>query len=247
MQKLFTAFMGLLLVFFANIVQAKPHILSQSKQLMVVTTSDWNANTGQMQRFERKNTKSPWIAVGDPLPVAVGKKGLAWSALGPEGSNGFVKKEGDRKTPAGIFTIGTAFGFGPGYIKNIKLPYQQLVQTSICVNDPTSKYYNHIVNTAKIKKPDWKDAETIRQMPEYMWGMVINYNTQKPVPGAGSCEFIHIWKQPTKAGRGGVALAENNVEELITWVNPAKKPVIVIMPRDQYSHWHRIWGLPKIS
>src|SRR5215471_12633129 len=73
-----------------------------STQLIVVTTSDWNAVDGKLQRYERAVPRGDWKAVGGPIQVVVGKNGLGWGsgifsadALRVGGSDDPVKKEGD--------------------------------------------------------------------------------------------------------------------------------------------------------
>lgn len=232
----------------ANSASLNPSEINYSKQLLVVTTKNWNAVNGQMQRYERKNKRHSWKAVGAPIPIVVGKNGLAWNpALKQEEKlKGPTKREGDLRAPAGVFAVGPAFGFAPGYIKNIKLPYTQLIGTSVCVDDPNSKFYNQLLNTDKIHHPDWRRSEQMRQMPEYLWGINIAYNTPQPVVGNGSCVFMHIWKQPSggMGTEGCVAMAEPNVEELLTWLTPAKKPLIVMMPLQQYKTLQKNWHMP---
>lgn len=224
-----------------------PESLNSSKQLLVVTTSNWNTVDGQLQRYERRNYHSVWEPVGTPIPIVVGKNGLGWNPKFKQHYHlsGPIKQEGDSRAPAGIFPIGPAFGFAPGYIKNIKLPYIQLMATSVCVDDPKSKFYNKIVNSTKIKHPDWQSGEQMRQLPEYLWGMSIDYNTEKPTPNAGSCIFLHIWKQPNQGTVGCVAMAEPNVEQLITWINPRGKPLIVMLPQAEYKILEKTWHLPN--
>jgi hypothetical protein len=52
--------------------------LAPSTQLIVVTTADWNAVDGHLQRYERARIRDAWTAVGEPIPIVVGKTGLAW-------------------------------------------------------------------------------------------------------------------------------------------------------------------------
>ena len=51
-------------------------VLSGSSQLIVVTTADWNATAGTMQRYEKRLLR--WRAVGPPIDIVIGRTGLAW-------------------------------------------------------------------------------------------------------------------------------------------------------------------------
>src|SRR5437588_11646073 len=84
--------------------------LATSTQVVVVTTSDWNAAEGTLQRFDRDGPEKKWKAVGEAFPVVVGKNGLGWgSGVMPtdkvRAASDPVKKEGDGKAPAGIFLL----------------------------------------------------------------------------------------------------------------------------------------------
>src|SRR5437660_167118 len=81
--------------------------LASSTQVVVVTTSDWNAAEGTLQRFERAGPEKKWRAVGEAFPVVVGKNGLGWgsgvmSTDKVRAASDPIKKEGDGKAPAGV-------------------------------------------------------------------------------------------------------------------------------------------------
>src|SRR5215210_9216047 len=78
-----------------------PAPLVRSRQLLVVTTRDWDAVGGTLRRFERRGAQGRWTRVGADVPVVVGRTGLAWGAglTGTEGAAGPRKREGDGKAP----------------------------------------------------------------------------------------------------------------------------------------------------
>src|SRR5690348_13994507 len=84
------------------------------KKLIVVTTPDWNAVEGTLIRYERRGHE--WIKVSEPIPVVVGRAGMAWDPAltreNPDRYPGPVKHEGDGRSPSGVFALkdGT-FGF----------------------------------------------------------------------------------------------------------------------------------------
>ena len=65
------------------------------RKLVTVVTADWQATTGELQRWQRSGTR--WRAVGAPIAVVVGKSGLKQ----PDD-----KREGDGASPAGRFVLG---------------------------------------------------------------------------------------------------------------------------------------------
>ena len=54
----------------------KSDALARSTQMIVVTTSDWNAVEGRLRRYERATVYEKWRVVGDPISIVVGKNGL---------------------------------------------------------------------------------------------------------------------------------------------------------------------------
>ena len=81
-------------------------------QLVLVTTADWNATQGRLQRYLFEGGR--WLAVGAPVEVSIGRNGAAWGRglRATPSDGGPLKREGDGRAPAGLFAIGTAFGYG---------------------------------------------------------------------------------------------------------------------------------------
>jgi hypothetical protein len=148
--------------------------------------------------------------VGEPIPIVVGSKGMGWGiGLIDAGQPGVrfepepIKIEGDGKSPAGVFALGTAFGYAAQPPPGLKLPYLVLAPSIECVDDASSKNYNRIVDRSTVA-PDWNSSEHMRDVGEsYRWGVVIDHNATvpgrtAPRPGGGSCVFLHIWHSPDR-------------------------------------------------
>jgi D-alanyl-D-alanine dipeptidase len=210
---------------------------SNTSQLVVVTTADWTATAGVMQRYEKHLYR--WRAVGPSIDVVIGRTGFAWGRgfHGPQ--NGPQKKEGDGKAPAGIFAIGTSFGFSPA--ADFKLPYLPLHDTTECVDDINSTFYNQIVE--RTREADWKSSEKMHAIPQYKWGAVILHNAL-PQKGEGSCVFLHIWSRPESTTAGCTAMSEEDLLTLLQWLDPKKAPRLVQMPRPEYERLRKEWALP---
>src|SRR5262249_40957317 len=136
-----------------------------------------------------------WQAVGTPMKVLLGKRGLAWCAglMTPPNDGGPRKVEGDLCAPAGIFAFGTTFGgMRRADLPWMRMPYLALSATTEAVDDPGSRFYNQIVDRAQVAQPDWKSSEHMGRIPDYALGIVISANP-KCVPKAGSCVFVHLW------------------------------------------------------
>jgi len=196
----------------------------QSKQLIVVTTKNWTTSTGTLQRYKKLNNQ--WKTVGKPFTIKLGRNGLGWGrGLHTIPSDAkIIKKEGDGKAPAGIFTLKQAFGYNP-YV--VKYPYEVYRATDHCVDDVKSKLYNKIVNSSKITK-DYKSFEHMKFAKNYYkYGIVVNHNhidEAGAVKGAGSCIFIHIKKIPTA---GCTVMDEDEMKALIKWLDVEANPLLV--------------------
>jgi D-alanyl-D-alanine dipeptidase len=160
--------------------------------------------------------------VGTAIPIVVGRNGLA-----AEGQ----KREGDGKSPSGVFPLGTAFGFAAA--ADLAVPYRQLRDATECVDDSASRYYNEVVDRDNIPTVDWSSSEKMRQVDQYRWGMVVNYNTP-PERNRGSCIFLHIWSGPSSTTAGCTAMKQEDLETLLKWLDVAANPRLVQYVRDQY-------------
>ena len=139
------------------------------------------------------------------------------------GKKGFTrnKKEGDLKTPAGIFELGKIY-YRPDRIEK---PLSKLQTTTIKKNmgwcdDPKSKYYNKLI---KIKKNFKMNHEKLyRKDNKYDIFILIKHNYKKVIKNQGSAIFLHLTKNylPTK---GCVALSKKDFLILIKLVNKKTK------------------------
>jgi len=225
-----------------------PPLPAACTQMLLVTTKDWYAVPGVMRRFTRTNAASAWTQVDAAVPVVVGRKGLGWGrgVITPTNFPGPVKKEGDGKSPAGIFRLSSAFGLAePDEMVNVKMPYQQLTGTIECVDDVKSTNYNAIVDRAKTAQPDWNSSEKMRAIGDpYRLGVVVDHNTDPREPGGGSCVFLHIWSGPRTGTAGCTAMASGQMANLLFWLDPAAQPVLVQLPESEYKRLQKDWGLP---
>lgn len=225
-----------------------------STQLIVVTTSSWDAVDGQLQRYQRSSANDPWRAVGDSTPVVVGKKGMGWGIgivpaeeLRFPGAIEPAKKEGDGKAPAGIFRLSTSFGYADEKKAEWKMPYVRLTATIDCVDDSQSQHYNRIVDRKKVS-PDWTSAEHMLRDDElYRWGIVVDHNAGRPKAGEGSCIFLHIWRGPGQGTVGCTAMPQEQVESILSWLDPKQTPILVQLPIAQYQHLRKRFDLPILA
>jgi len=227
-------------------------VMDGSTQMMVVTAPDWTAVDGQLQRFERHGPGQAWRAVGDAIPVVVGKKGMGWGlGIVPierlRGANDPVKQEGDGKSPAGVFGLGTAFGFAAQAPGEWKMPYLALTRSIDCVDDAQSSHYNTIADRSTVT-PDWNSAEHMRAVGEaYRWGVVVDQNAAPAKKNGGSCVFMHVWSGAGHGTAGCTAMPRERIEAILGWLDPSKHPLLVQMPVADYLRLQKTLGLPKLS
>jgi len=198
--------------------------IPDTKQLIVVSTKNWSTPNGMLQRYEKKNNS--WHTVGKAISIKLGRNGLGWGRglhTIPKGAK-IIKKEGDGKAPAGIFSLKQAFGYNPFVVE---YPYEVYKATDHCVDDVNSKLYNKIVDSTKVKI-DYKSKEHMKFPKDYYkYGIVVNHNhidEAGAIKGAGSCIFIHIKKVPTA---GCTVMTEGEMKEIIKWLDIDREPLLV--------------------
>ena len=132
------------------------------------------------------------------------------STDGKIGRNGIGKtKEGDGKTPTGVYRF--LFGFGNMPDPGCGLNYTQVDDSYYWVDDSDSAYYNQFVSTERVTK-DWDSAEHIASVKSsYNYVLALDYNVDC-VPGVGSAIFIHC--TPT-GGAGCIAVPEEKMVEIM--------------------------------
>lgn len=216
-------------------------IFSDCRQLVVVVSPKENSVKARLWKFEKTGKK--WKQIGAPHPVNLGRKGLAWGRGVNSPKPGVQKKEGDQKSPAGIFRFGSAFGYAPVGELPMHLPYRCITESDICVEDSGSRYYNQIVDAAKTGK-DWDARESmLRRDEQYKWGIFVVHN-MPPVAEGGSCIFFHLWRKPGSGTLGCTAMAEDDLLALLRWLNPAQKPLLMQMTEPHYRDYQKSFRLP---
>ncbi len=222
-----------------------PSLLQSARQLILVVTPDWNTVQGELRRFDRSVTGGPWQSAGAGGSIVVGQNGTAWDPLADAVVPGPTKREGDGRSPAGVFSLGTAFGYAPAAAASwVKLPYLPVTEGIECVDDPASSTYNQIVDRRAVKQPDWNSSEKMREVGEaYRWGVVVNYNTPA-IASRGSCIFLHIGGDGGRGTAGCTAMAPNVLREAMGWLDPTRSPVLVQLPRAAYDAVRQEWALP---
>ena len=130
------------------------------------------------------------------------------------------KKEGDKKTPKGTFEIENLYFRKDRIEKPITLLKSISIKKSMgwCNDIRFPRKYNKLfkikkrVEHEKLKRQDYK----------YDLLIPIRYNFKKPIPGLGSCIFIHLTKD-YKPTAGCIALKEKDFLILLKLIKKNSK------------------------
>jgi L,D-peptidoglycan transpeptidase YkuD (ErfK/YbiS/YcfS/YnhG family) len=219
-------------------------IPAESRQMVLSVSPNWTTPSVRVRLYERA-AGGPWKPVGEPSTASLGKTGLAWGrGLHPEDVVGTHKKEGDGKSPAGIFELRLATGYSRTAPPGTRLSWREATPTLRCVDDPKSRYYNRLVDEAAVVK-DWSSAEDMRR-PDDLYRLVVwvGHNDSPPMPDAGSCIFLHLRAEPSATTAGCTAFDGKVMERLLEFLDPAARPVLVQLPQGTYKTLAPEWGLP---
>lgn len=229
----------------APVTQRSRTPLDDARQMVLVVTRGWDSTTGTLRRYARDSDADAWRPIGNAVPVVVGRTGVAWDDSQMRAAPGEpVKREGDGRSPAGAFALDTAFGFDIRPIASwVRLPYVQLGTSTECVDDSRSAHYNTIVNRDSVARVDWISAERMREIEQYAFGVHVAYNAP-PRPSRGSCIFLHIWAGPGSVTAGCTAMDERALRELMGWIDPQRRPMLVQLPASALPRVRERWRLP---
>jgi len=182
-------------------------------QLVYVAPSASAPTSGTLYALTRE--RGAWRPVFPPVAVNLGRNGVAppWE-----------KREGDGRTPSGIFPLTRSFGAGAGAPG--RLPYRQVGPDDLWVDDPLSPDYNRRV----VRGPDPPGSFETLLRPDglYRWVLVIDYNSDPVLRGLGSAIFVHLERGPKTATAGCVSLAEPDLLGLLAWLDPERHPVLAL-------------------
>jgi L,D-peptidoglycan transpeptidase YkuD (ErfK/YbiS/YcfS/YnhG family) len=186
-------------------------------QVLLVTNEESSGFNARLYALEKRG--DAWRTAFPPLRVLIGEKGFARPG---------AKKEGDLKTPSGVFALKRTFGYGAGIPS--RMPYRQAGKDDLWVDDASSPDYNRWVRRGETSAASF---EVMRLNDDrYKYGIIIEYNTDPVVRGAGSAIFIHVRRAENTPTLGCVAMSESDILKILGWLDPAAGPSIVMGTRD---------------
>ena len=211
--------------------------LFSSQQIVLVVADDFNTSNAKLEFFE-----------GDKrllsFNVNIGKNGLGWG-LGEielsKNPNEPLKYEGDKKAPIGIFKLTDIFGYD--FSTNSTMPYLHTSKELICVDDPESNFYNHIIQA----KGNEKSFEYMKRNDhQYKYGVTVAHNIMGENK-RGSCIFLHIEKNFNAPTAGCTSMKEKNLKKIITLLKKDKNPLLIQIPKRLSKEVLKLFPQLKIS
>lgn len=197
----------------ANYLVSQKDRFEKSSQVILVKDESFFFFT-RIRLYVMEKRGDNWMNVFEPLNASVGRNGFA-----PPGE----KKEGDGKTPSGIYPLKLTFGYDESV--KTKMPYRQALEDDIWVDDPIAEDYNRWTKKNKTKAASYEMMK--RDDNLYQYGIVIEYNTDPVTKGNGSAIFLHVWKGKGIPTAGCVAVSEENLIKILEWLDPAALPLII--------------------
>jgi L,D-peptidoglycan transpeptidase YkuD (ErfK/YbiS/YcfS/YnhG family) len=196
-----------------------PHNLEKaagsSRQALIVSGENGQPFRAKAALLERR--EGQWILVKGPVRATAGRNGFA---------GGGLKREGDGKTPSGIFPLTLVFGYEPSV--PTKMPYRQASADDVWVDDPESADYNRWVGRDSAASGSFEEMR--RSDDLYKCGIVIGYNMDPIVPDLGSAIFVHVWAAEDAPTSGCIAMSEEDLLSIIGRLDAALRPIIIVAP-----------------
>jgi L,D-peptidoglycan transpeptidase YkuD (ErfK/YbiS/YcfS/YnhG family) len=197
-----------------------------TQQVIIVTGDGYNTTNATLETYAI--IRGRWVAVSAPLPARIGKNGFSDNHV-----------EGVPTTPTGVYSIGPTM-YGIAANPGVRYPYHQLVANDWWNENPNSTAYNTFQHTST--NPGGYSEALWTEKPAYTHFAVITYNmppnVAKPVPNAGSGIFLHEFSStPSGPTAGCVSLSHAHLVGVLTWLNPAADPRIVICPAQNLGRY----------
>ena len=211
--------------------------VSDSRQVIVVVGRSRTSSYSTVYTYQ-KGSDGIWRAKFAPMAGRNGWAGWAWGTL---------RVQNTGTSPMGTYRVTTGFGLKPN--PGTKVSYRLVDGNDYWVGDAyDAKTYNLFEPYASAKRT-WRisQAERLGAYPtQYEYSAVIDFNrpaaatvtwnstyseyvTSQPVNTTrGTAIFLHI--NGAGATAGCVSLGRTNLINVLKWLDPVKKPRIVMAP-----------------
>lgn len=180
-----------------------------ARQMIFVESSGTNAT---VYTYE-KDSSGKWNQKFDPMTGFTGEGGVKATT-----------SPGDNVTPKGTFKVEYAIGINPD--PGTLLQYIQIAEGMKWITDPASINYNRLLedDSADVDYESYQDLT--EYTVSYPYCLILNYNRSPVDKTKGCSKFLHVSDKPTP--RGGVGVSEDNLYNILLWLDPTKNPNVSI-------------------
>jgi L,D-peptidoglycan transpeptidase YkuD (ErfK/YbiS/YcfS/YnhG family) len=201
----------------SNLASRLHSLPAATRQVVIVHADGYATTYATLETFQRSGDR--WRAVFGPMPARIGEQGFTDSPA-----------ESRPATPTGVFGFGpTIYGNSPD--PGVRYPYHRLVVGDYWDENSSSPTYNTFVHGSD----PGGASEALWQSPTaYSRFAVITYNVPA-VPGRGSGIFLH--QSLGRYTAGCVAISGTDLVRVLTWLDPAASPRIVMAPTSVLSRY----------
>ncbi|MEU4624719.1 L,D-transpeptidase family protein [Actinoplanes sp. NPDC023801] len=209
--------------------------VGKARQVIVVSGRSWTSTHATLRAFQR-GADGRWRQTFATMKARTGYGGWKWASS---------RRQDTGQTPAGTFTLTQAFGVRPD--PGTRLPYRKVDADDYWAGDNRDAATYNLFQPSASPKRTWRisQAERLAAYPkQYAHAVVINFNkpsgvrwdaarrqyvaTTRADTRRGSAIFLHASGSGSTAGCVSVSRAD--MIRLLTWLDPAKKPRIVMAP-----------------
>ncbi|MEJ3749688.1 L,D-transpeptidase family protein [Actinomycetes bacterium KLBMP 9797] len=187
-----------------------------TQQVVVVRGTGASISAATVETFAKSGGR--WLAVSGALPARIARNGFSAD-----------RREGDGTTPTGVYAFGETM-YGIAADPGVRFRYHQLAVNDWWNCNPTSPRYNSFEHTSV--DPGGDSEPLWRISPQYTHFAVVTYNmpptVPTPVPYAGSGIFLHEHSTSGGPTAGCVSLRHDHLVSVLRWLDPARKPRIVL-------------------
>jgi L,D-peptidoglycan transpeptidase YkuD (ErfK/YbiS/YcfS/YnhG family) len=155
-----------------------------------------------------------WRRVGPAVPAWLGSAGLTSHP-----------SESLSATPIGSFTLTQAFGHNPD--PGTRLPYVHTTPADWWISQagPLYNTMQRCAGQCAFTQGD-PNEHLYYETPYYDYAVVIDYNRDPVVQGAGSAFFLHVTVGAPTAGC--VSIPQDQLVRIMRWLDPSEHPRILI-------------------
>ena len=198
--------------------------VGSSGQLITVEATRYKTTSAALRLWQR-GANGCWRPTAGPWTARVGWNGLADR-----------RREGDGTTPTGVYSLGrTMYGNSPN--PGVRYRYRRLACGDWWNEDPRSPTYNTFQHVRCGTRPPFRTTTPglWQERTAYRHFAVVEFNMRPVVPGRGSGIFLHA--KTGNSTNGCVSLPADRLVSTLRWLDPAKRPRIVIGTRETFRRF----------